>query len=166
MHLRTGRLCPETERDAFVRLDVEDQRIRRRLFSLKNQVRRPFEANGDFDSRSREAFAGSQIKWHAAPAPVIDEKLQGHKSLRRGIGFYPRLLPISGDRFAFDRSGTILAPHCRSRNGIGLKWPDRLQNLDFFVANRSGVKSRWRFHADQRSELQYMALDHVAHRAG
>jgi hypothetical protein len=44
--------------------------------------------------------------------------------------------------------------------------PQRLQHLEFLVANDLGAEGVRRFHRGQRQQLQEMVLDHVAQRAG
>ncbi len=75
-------------------------------------------------------------------------------------------LAIPGHRLVAHLAGSILAAHNGLRHHFQIERPDRLQNFQFFVAHGVGIKRSRRFHGNKRSELQNVALDHVAKGAG
>ena len=69
----------------------------------------------DFENSRREPLAGAQEKGHPLPAPVVDVKLDGRKSFRRGIfaDVFFVMIPLTC-------SPLILpAPHCPRRANRG-----------------------------------------------
>ena len=68
--------------DAFLGLDIQDQRIGIDSLTAKKQVGRAAEIDGDFGDAARHALAGANIERNVGPAPVIDEQFGGDKGLR------------------------------------------------------------------------------------
>src|SRR5437899_753334 len=83
-----GDLRAKTQRDPLVRLDVNDKLICARIFDrsfTEQHKRRAAEVDRNFGYALGQPLAGAKIKWHIAPAPVIDFQLQRDKSFRVGV---------------------------------------------------------------------------------
>src|SRR5262249_27451050 len=128
-HFRAGPLRSERNGDSFVRLNVENEAIRFHFFSAKNDVRRTLELNHDFGRALRKAFAGSEIKRHAGPAPIVDEHAHGDEGFGTGSRAYAWFLTISRKILAIDRTGGVLAANDRLRDAFEIVRTDRLENL-------------------------------------
>ena len=65
--------------------------------------------------------------------------------------------------------GSPPGPYCPRTISVsmfsGVNGPDRLQDLYFFVPHGGGIEGGRRLHGHERSELQDVALNHVARRA-
>ena len=77
LHARAGTLGEKLERNAFFRLDAQDQQIGRGCVvpsPSKMCQRRGVELDGDLGDALGQALAGAQIERHAGPAPVVHEE--------------------------------------------------------------------------------------------
>src|ERR1700678_1481728 len=129
-------------------------------------MRRALEHDGDLSAGMRQTLSRAQIERYAAPAPVIDKKFESHKSVRGRIRFNPWLLTVAGNRFAIDLARAILAANHSFPNQLVVERSHGLEDFDFFVAHSCGVERGGSFHSHERGQLQDVALNHVAHRAG
>src|SRR5205807_5225114 len=105
-------LRADRERDALVRLDVDEedvraQPLRRRL--LERRVRRALELDRDRRLTPREALAGPDVERRVGPAPVVDVELRGDVRLRHRVGGDALLLTVAGHLDALDVAAPVLA---------------------------------------------------------
>src|SRR5580704_2261093 len=97
VHLATRSFGSKRKRNSFIRLNIQNDAIQLGFFAVKHSVRRGFELDDYRSHRFLQTLSCAQIKWHAAPAPVIHKELHGHKSFGCGIRLHSRLLAIAGD---------------------------------------------------------------------
>src|SRR6201998_1470370 len=165
-HFGARTLGTKRNRDTLVGLNVQDQAVRVRFAAAENDVGSALELNDDFGGALGEALAGAEIKRDIGPAPVVDEKFCGDESFRARLRADVLFLAIAGDRLAGDGSLRVLAADDRLSNHFQIEGANGLQDFQFLVAHGGGVEGSGRLNGDQRSELQNMALNHVAQRAG
>src|ERR1700687_4160437 len=91
--------------------------------------------DGDLGDARGKALSGPQIKGDASPAPVIDQQTCGDKCFRRRIFCHAGLLavPIKQGRISRLTSRPVLPSDDIPFDAFRREWPDRLQNLNFFV---------------------------------
>src|SRR5712691_1301259 len=165
-HFRSRPLGSKGHCDPFIGLDVKYDAVGFNFALAKNDVRRAPELDYDLRGALGQTFAGSQVERNTRPAPVVDQQPAGDKGLRLGSWIYAWFLPVAGNRLVPEFPRRVLPANHRLRHHFQIERADGLQHLQFFVAHRVGIKRGGRFHGDQRSELQDVALDHVAKRAG
>src|SRR5690349_9062425 len=84
-HDRAGNLGAKTERDAFIRLNVNYQAIDVRILDgrlAEKHERRLAKLHGDFRDAPGKALAGANVKRHTAPAPVFNLQFSGDEGFR------------------------------------------------------------------------------------
>src|ERR1700688_4270895 len=75
---RAGNLRAHLDGNSFLRLNVENQIVRRdgiRFIDGKERQRRRLKSKDDAGGALRQSFPGTQIKWDARPTPVLDSQL-------------------------------------------------------------------------------------------
>src|SRR5256885_10599533 len=83
-----GNFAVEMQRDAFVGLKAKRQGVGVKMLAAlrrEKDMRRGPKLNADFAGAGGEGFAGSQIKWDARPAPIINEKFERDVKFDVGI---------------------------------------------------------------------------------
>src|SRR5437588_12989974 len=110
------------------------------------------EIDGNFGDAAAHALAGTNVKRHVGPAPVIDEDFGGDESFRRGIRLHRRLLAVSGNVLTVDLALSILPCNYTRRNGLGRVRAEGLQNIEVLVARRGSIEIRARLDGGQRRE--------------
>jgi len=153
---------------AFGRLQTQDDPVGFQIFQrrlVKQLLRRMAKANGDHRLLPRQPLACAQIKRHATPAPVVDEKLGGHVGLCGGVLLHVRLVEITWDRLAVHISPGVLSTKSMDMQGAALDRADGAQDLDLLIAERVGLQGWRRLHRNQREQLHHVILKHVAQRA-
>src|SRR5215831_8541847 len=165
-HLCAGPLGAKADGNSFVGLDVEHQAIGLHFALAENDVRGSMKLNHDFGAAFCEPFASADVKRHAGPAPVINQQSCGYESFGFRSWIDPGLFPIAGNRLISDSSRGVLSADNRLRHHFEVERTDGLENFQLFIAHGGGVESRGRLYRHQRSQLQDVALNHVAQRAG
>ena len=87
-HHRTGNLGRELQRDAFLRLDVQDQLVGHQVFDRRiaeEHERRTSELYHDMSVAHRHALARAQEEGNVGPAPVVDGKLHRDEGFGAGV---------------------------------------------------------------------------------
>src|SRR3954452_10737497 len=164
-HLWAGTLGAEGNRNAFVRLNVENQPIRLNIAIAEHDVRRFFKLNHNFRAALLKPLSRPQVKRNVSPAPIVDLQLHGDERCGARFGIDSLLLAVARNGFRVDIPRSILAAHYRLRHHSEVEGPDGLQHLEFLIAQCGGVEGSRRLDGNQRSQLQNMALNHVAQRA-
>ena len=122
--------------------------------------------DGDFRAGLGQRFAGTQIKRHAFPSPVVDLDLHRDKGFDDAVGVDAFFLAIAFHVFAGVCVGGVLAADRAAGDLFGREWLNRAEHLDLFIADRVGVQADGRLHRGQGQELHEVILNHVAHDAG
>src|SRR6267378_4660365 len=164
-HLCSRPLRAKRNGDAFIGLNVQYQPVGLHLAFAENDVRRAPELDHDFRGALGKALAGSKIERNTGPSPIVDQQFGGNKGLGPGGGVDAGLLAVAGHGLVADFSGRILAANDVLRHHSQIEGADRLQDLQFFVADGSSVERGGRFYGDERGKLQDVALNHVTERA-
>ena len=120
-----------------------------------------FVSNDDFRHLLTHALAGTQIKGHAGPAPVVDEGFDCNE------GFCIRIwivrifeVQIAGHLLCSVPTLRILAPHHMIGDGRFINNP---QGSTTFTFSSRMFRSHgiWRFHGHQTEQLHQMILQHI-----
>ena len=159
-HLRADR-----QRDALVRLDMDQQHVRPQPVAGdlgEWRMWSALELNRDRRLAPREPLAHPHVERRVGPAPVVDEELRRDVGLGHRVVRDAGLLAIRHDLLALDEPGTVLAADHRLR-AWGVQ---RAQHLHLLVPHRIGGEIDRRLHRRQRKELQQVVLEDVADRAG
>ena len=159
----------EAERDAFFRLDVNDQAIRFEIFYggvAEEDEWRAAKLDDDFGGALREALAGAEVEGNAGPAPVVDLEFQRDEGFGVGVGCDVGLAAIAGNMFAVDGAFVVLAADGVGENILGHERLNGVEDFGLFVADFVGVEGDGRLHRGHGEELEEMVGNHVAKGAG
>ena len=157
-----GALGQQVQLQPVLGLQVDHQAVGSARRGLENRVGHGPEVDHDMGIAAGQAFAGADEKWHARPAPVGNFGAQGHKGLCGAARGNAAFLQITRNGLALARAGGILPPHHMLADGVGAPGLERLQHLEFLVANGVGAGVDGRLHANGAQQLQGMVLHHVA----
>lgn len=164
-HGRSGTFGADHDGDAFLGLDIEDERVGSGIavdFFTEKHQRSAFEANDDLGEMFGEAFAGAEVKRHVRPAPVFHEETEGGESFGVRMRVDAGFLAVAGDLFSIDDAGAVLSADAMFDDFLGFHRADGFEHFDFFVAYIVPVHAARRFHGDEREHAQHVVLHHVA----
>ncbi|KAF5304308.1 hypothetical protein FQR65_LT08000 [Abscondita terminalis] len=156
----------QVQAQAVARLQVDDQAVGRAQRRAVDGMRHLAKVHHDRSLAPRQPLAGADEKGHTGPAPVADLGAQRNEGLRLAAGGHAGFLAVAGHVAAAELAGTVLAAHHVAVDALGRPALERAQHLELFVADRIGVGTHRRLHADGAQQLQRMVLHHVAQRAG
>ncbi len=164
-HPGPGHLGADRERDALVRLHVDQQHVRPQAVAgdlLERRVRRALELDRDRRLAPRQALAGADVERRVGPAPVVDVELRGDVRLGQRARRDALLLAVAGHLDALDEAARRTA-RARPTSGPGVCID--FSTFTFSLRTESAVKSIGGSIAVSASELQQVVLEDVADRA-
>src|SRR5262249_16899034 len=168
-HYRPGNFRPEAERNAFVRLNMNDQLVGAGVLDWRlaeQHERRTTKTNGDLGYASAQALAGAQVKGTVAPASIVYFQFQRDEGFRVGTGRYVWLATVCGDSLTVDAALAVLAANHILQNFFRRRHLYGVEDFGLLVAHRVGFKGDWRFHRREREQLNQMIRNHVTEGAG
>ena len=148
-HDGAGNLGAEAERDALIRLDVNDETIGLKISYAgiaKQDEGRAAELNHDFGFALRQALAGAQIKGNTGPAPIIDLELQGHERFSVRIAGHVRLAAIADDALVVNYAFAVLAANHAGKDFLRPERLDGVKDFCLFVTDFVGIEGNGRLH--------------------
>ena len=151
-HDRARNLGGEAERNAFFRLDVQNELVGHEVLNFgvaEQNKRRAAELNHDLRGLNRKMLSGAQVEGNVRPAPVVDGELHGDEGFGAGIGGNVGLVAISGHVMRVFDAGPVLAADGAVKNFLGRDGLDGVQNFGLLVADGVGLEGNRRLHGGE-----------------
>ncbi len=148
----------------FIGLDLDFQVVGLRPLGIavtKLRIRRWLEADGDFGITHAHPLAGTQVKWHPDPSPVVDHDFQRNIGFGLAMRANPGLIAIPRQFLAPLFACRVLPTHRIFQSHGHRPRPDSPDHLGLFAAHGIGAKRRWRLHGNHRQQLEQVIWHHV-----
>ena len=118
-----GRFERKLQRNSFFGLNAKDQQVGYGLgisirFAAEDGQRRGAKLDGDLGNAARQILAGSHVKRHARPSPVIHEECHGRVSIGLRFRIHALLLAKPGHLFAGHPPRPVLSGDARWRQRL------------------------------------------------
>ena len=164
----SGAFGADHDGDAFLGLDVEDERVGSGLavdLFAEEHERGAFEADKNLREVFGEAFAGAQVEGDIGPTPVFNEEAEGGVGFSVGMRVDAGFVAVGGDGASADDAGAVLSAHAILEHFLRFHRADGVEDFDFLVAHGVAADRAGRFHGDEREDAEHVVLHHVAQHA-
>src|SRR5579862_6755749 len=149
---RSRNLRFESHRDAFVRLDFDDENVWLDVVGglAVEAMRDRFEGYSYLRQLARQPLAGAQVEWNAGPAPIFDGESQCGERFGVGVWRDVLLLPVAFHGASVDHSWAVLSA-CGYRKNVRMRRRlNRREHFVLFTADVVGAGTDRRLHRDER----------------